>query len=97
MSCCVVSKIYTEEDQYVSNRLPHCDDEFVRSIFCDINRCKNNIRIKKNVNNIEYYYDKDFDEFYLIKFDKHQNLNRKIQIKQYYFYGSLYEKLIKNV
>lgn len=97
MSYIIFSRIYTEDDQYVSNRLPHCDDLYVSSIFCDINRCKNNIRIKKNVNNIEYYYDKDFDEFYLIKFDKHQNINRKIQIKQYHFYNCLYEKLIKNI
>lgn len=90
-------KIYNESDNYVANREPHFDDNFVKSIFCNIYRSKNNLVVKKDVNHIEYFYDKFNDEFYLIKYDKQQNINRKIRINHYKFYDLLYGKLIKNV
>jgi hypothetical protein len=90
-------KIFNESDNYVSNREPHFDDNFVWSIFNDIHRAKDNLVVKKGVNNIEYFYDKFNDEFYLIKHDKQQNINRKIRISHYKFYDLLYGKLIKFV
>ena len=90
-------KIFNESDNYVANREAHLDDNFVSSIFNNIHRCKNNLVVKKGVNNIEYFYDNFNDEFYLIKYDELQNINRKIRISHYKFYDLLYEKLIKNV
>ena len=87
-------KIFNESDNYVANREPHFDDNFVCSIFNNIHRCKTNLVVKKGVNHIEYFYDKFNDEFYLIKYDKSQKINRKIRISHYKFYGLLYEKLI---
>lgn len=89
-------KIYKQEDNYVQNREPHNNTEFVKTIFCDVYRSKN-VKIKKNINRIEYYYDSNFDEFYLIKFDNTQNINRKIRISHYKFYEILYKNLIKYV
>lgn len=90
-------KIFVESDNYVANREAHFDDNFVCSIFNNIHRCKHNLVIKKHVNHIEYFYDKFNDEFYLIKYDKSQNINRKIRISHYKFYDLLYGKLIKFV
>lgn len=88
-------KIYNESDNYVANREAHFDDNFVKSIFCNIYRSKNNLVVKKSVKHIEYFYDKFNDEFYLIKYDKIQDINRKIRISHYKFYDLLYGKLIK--
>ena len=93
----VSTKIFTESDNYVANRTPHYSDEFVSSIFCDIYRAKNTLVIKKHVNHIEYFYDEVTNEFYLIKHDKQQNINRKIRISHYRFYNLLHEKLVKLV
>lgn len=90
-------KIYTDKDNYVSNRIPHFDNSFVSSIFNNIHRSKNTIITKKNVKHIEYYYDLMDDEFYLIKYDKLQNINRKIRISHYGFYKTLYNNLVNNM
>lgn len=91
----ISSNIFTKDD-FILIRQPHVNDDYISKIYCDIYR-SNNVKVKKNITHIDYYYDKYMNEFYLLSYDKTQKINRPIKISQYKFYPILYQNLIKFV
>ena len=78
----------------VGDRVAHYGDDYVRTIFCDVDRAIHPKFFKRVNFNVRFYYDNNLERFYLLKYDTDQKFYRKINIYQYKFYNSLYNQLM---
>lgn len=76
----------------INPRQPHVDFNYVKSIICDVDRCRY-VYYKVGVNEVNYYYDEITGLYYLIKYDKLQKIYRLIDISQFKFYKELVKQL----
>ena len=73
-------------------RQPHVDFNYVKSIMCNVDRSRH-VCYKVGVDEVNYYYDEITGLYYLIKYDKLQNIYRLIDISQFKFYKELVKQL----